>query len=78
MLTLTGRTLDVFLLHFFTGILNRLLMPAIFILPSRHLYKISFGKNSQYAYSDDQRDKVVKEMGKGGSVKFRDIKVWEK
>jgi len=28
------------------------------------LYKISFGKNSQYAYSDDQRDKIVKEMGK--------------
>ena len=28
------------------------------------LYKISFGKNSQYAYSDEQRDKVVKEMGK--------------
>ena len=28
------------------------------------LYKISFGKNSQYAYSDEQRDKVVKDMGK--------------
>ena len=28
------------------------------------LYKISFGKNSQYAYSDDQRDKIIKEMGK--------------
>jgi DNA gyrase subunit B len=31
------------------------------------LYKISFGKNSQYAYSDDQRDKIVKEMGKSGA-----------
>jgi DNA gyrase subunit B len=31
------------------------------------LYKISFGKNAQYAYSDDQRDKVVKEMGKSGA-----------
>ena len=28
------------------------------------LYKISSGKNSQYAYSDDQRDKIVKDMGK--------------
>ena len=28
------------------------------------LYKISFGKNAQYAYSDGQRDKIVKEMGK--------------
>jgi DNA gyrase subunit B len=28
------------------------------------LYKISFGKNAQYAYSDDQRDKIIKEMGK--------------
>jgi DNA gyrase subunit B len=28
------------------------------------LYKISFGKNSQYAYSDDQRDKIIKDMGK--------------
>jgi len=31
------------------------------------LYKVSFGKNSQYAYSDEQRDKVVKEMGKSGA-----------
>jgi len=28
------------------------------------LYKVSFGKNSQYAYSDDQRDKILKDMGK--------------
>jgi DNA gyrase subunit B len=31
------------------------------------LYKISFGKNAQYAYSDDQRDKIVKEMGKSSA-----------
>ncbi len=30
------------------------------------LYKISFGKNAQYAYSDDQKDKIVKDMGKSG------------
>jgi DNA gyrase subunit B len=28
------------------------------------LYKISFGKTAQYAYSDEQRDKVLKDMGK--------------
>jgi DNA gyrase subunit B len=28
------------------------------------LYKISFGKTVHYAYSDEQRDKVLKEMGK--------------
>lgn len=28
------------------------------------LYKISYGKNAQYAYSDDQKDKIVKEIGK--------------
>ena len=28
------------------------------------LYKISYGKSSQYAYSDDQRDKILKESGK--------------
>jgi len=28
------------------------------------LYKISFGKNAQYAYSDDQKDRILKEMGK--------------
>ena len=38
------------------------------------LYKISFGKNSQYAYSDDQRDKVVKEIGKGGNVNIQRYK----
>jgi DNA gyrase subunit B len=30
------------------------------------LYKVSFGKNAQYAYSDDQRDKIVKDIGKAG------------
>jgi len=28
------------------------------------LYKISSGKTAQYAYSDDQRDKITKDMGK--------------
>lgn len=28
------------------------------------LYKISSGKNAHYAYSDEQRDKIVKEIGK--------------
>ena len=28
------------------------------------LYKISFGKTAQYAYSDVQRDKIIKDMGK--------------
>ena len=31
------------------------------------LYKISFGKNAQYAYSDVQRDKIIKEMGKSSA-----------
>jgi DNA gyrase subunit B len=31
------------------------------------LYKISFGKNAQYAYSDEQKDKIVKEMGKSSA-----------
>ncbi|MGD0576689.1 MAG: DNA topoisomerase (ATP-hydrolyzing) subunit B [Candidatus Staskawiczbacteria bacterium] len=31
------------------------------------LYKISFGKNSQYAYSDIQRDKIIKQIGKSGA-----------
>ncbi|MGA2418172.1 MAG: DNA topoisomerase (ATP-hydrolyzing) subunit B [Candidatus Staskawiczbacteria bacterium] len=30
------------------------------------LYKIQSGKNSQYAYSDSQRDKIVKDLGKAG------------
>jgi DNA gyrase subunit B len=32
------------------------------------LYKIQAGKNVQYAYSDDQRDKIVKEMGKASTT----------
>ncbi len=28
------------------------------------LYKVSYGKNSQYAYTDDQRDAILKEIGK--------------
>ena len=32
------------------------------------LYKISYGKNNHYAYSDDQRDKILKEIGKTNPV----------
>jgi DNA gyrase subunit B len=28
------------------------------------LYKVSFGKTAQYAYTDEQRDKILKDMGK--------------
>ena len=31
------------------------------------LYKISFGKTAQYAYSDEQRDKILKDMGKANA-----------
>ena len=51
-----------------------MLTRATFTLPSHHLYKISFGKNSQYAYTDEQRDKVVKEIGKGGNVNIQRYK----
>ena len=33
------------------------------------LYKIQSGKNSQYAYSDEQRDKILKEIGLPGQGK---------
>ncbi|MCX6720651.1 MAG: DNA topoisomerase (ATP-hydrolyzing) subunit B [Candidatus Staskawiczbacteria bacterium] len=32
------------------------------------LYKISYGKSNQYAYSDAQRDKILKEIGKTNPV----------
>jgi DNA gyrase subunit B len=38
------------------------------------LFKISSGKNSQYAYSDEQRDKITKEIGKGGNINIQRYK----
>jgi DNA gyrase subunit B len=38
------------------------------------LFKIQSGKNAQYAYSDDQRDKIIKQIGKESGVSIQRYK----
>lgn len=38
------------------------------------LYKIQLGKRVEYAYSDEQKDKVVKDMGKSGGMSIQRYK----
>jgi DNA gyrase subunit B len=37
------------------------------------LYKLTAGKNAKYAYSDEQRDKVLKEMGKASIQRYKGL-----
>ena len=38
------------------------------------LYKIQAGKRVEYAYSDDQRDKIVKDIGKASGISIQRYK----
>ena len=41
---------------------------AIFISPSRRLYALSKGKNKEFAYNDDQKEKLIKEWARDVSI----------
>ncbi len=59
-----GEHIMTLLLTFFFRHLPYIIEKGHLYVAQPPLYKISIGKNAHYAYSDDERDKVVKDQGK--------------
>lgn len=60
-----GEHIMTLLLTFFFRHLPYIVEKGHLYIAQPPLFKITFGKNSFYAYSDQERDKIVKEHGKG-------------
>jgi DNA gyrase subunit B len=60
-----GEHIETLLLTFFYRHLREIINAGYLYIAQPPLYKISLGKEAYYAYSDEERDKVLKEKGSG-------------
>ena len=60
-----GEHIETLLLTFFYRHLKEVITGGYLYIAMPPLYKIQLGKDSFYAYSDEERDKVIKEHGNG-------------
>ena len=64
-----GEHIETLILTFFFRHLPEVIRQGYLYIAQPPLYKIQSGKDSQYAYSDDEKDAVIKSMnGKGVSI----------
>ncbi|PIN86383.1 DNA topoisomerase (ATP-hydrolyzing) subunit B [Candidatus Woesearchaeota archaeon CG10_big_fil_rev_8_21_14_0_10_44_13] len=61
-----GAHIRTLLMTFFYRYLPKLIESGYIYIAQPPLYRISKGKNSAYVYSDDEKEKMVKEMGDEG------------
>jgi len=62
-----GAHIRTLLLTFFYRHFKPVVEAGYIYIAQPPLYKVSFGKNFEYAYSDEQRDSIIKKMGKTGA-----------
>lgn len=61
-----GSHIKTLLLAFFWTYLKEIIEEGYLYVAMPPLYKISFGKNKKYAYSEEEKDKIVNELEKSG------------
>ncbi|MDI6860673.1 MAG: DNA topoisomerase subunit B [Caldisericia bacterium] len=61
-----GSHIKTLLLAFFWTYLKEIIEEGYLYVAMPPLYKISYGKNKKYAYSEEEKDKIIGELEKGG------------
>lgn len=61
-----GQHIETLILTFFYRHMPEIIKQGYLYIAQPPLFKITSGKNSQYAYSDDERDAILKTMTNGG------------
>lgn len=69
-----GEHIETLLLTFFYRYLNPIIENGYLYVAQPPLYKITIGKNSWYAYNEEDKDKVLKEFGNGKTFSIQRYK----
>jgi DNA gyrase subunit B len=68
-----GQHIETLILTFFYRHMPEIIKEGYLYIAMPPLYKLTAGKNAKYAYSDDERDKVLKEMGKASIQRYKGL-----
>jgi DNA gyrase subunit B len=69
-----GQHIETLILTFFYRHLPEIIKQGYLYVAQPPLYKLSFGKNSQYAYNDSEKDTIIKGLGTGAKVSIQRYK----
>jgi DNA gyrase subunit B len=68
-----GQHIETLILTFFFRHMPEIIKQGYLYIAMPPLYKLTAGKNAKYAYSDDERDQVLKEMGKASIQRYKGL-----